>query len=679
MQMMPLLRVLLQEIETLGFTPIVRDEFHCVQPWNQVRCARLQNIAFWVTEPGPNAVLLLSHHDSVPAGPGAPDDGAGVAASLEIASLMTGQNLKRPMLVLITDGEELGLMGANLFIEKDPLSKMVGAVVNMEARGVSGLSALIQTSRPNGRDLETLASQTRLPAASSLNADIHELLPNDTDMTEFLSLPVDAANLAYAGDVAFYHTPGDNLANMDRRSLFNMGAAGLAATQTFLSQSGDEVETQHLYVDILGLFVLTLPLWAGGMFIALGGGLSLPLLWQQRKQTQLWRVLLILPLAIVAGLGLAMSTTWLVDLIRPESLFGLAYPIALRSLHAAAALTGAVFIYTFLSRTFDRKALLLSAWLWTSLLGLLAFLTVPGAAIVSAPSMLVFGVASLMFLLDKQSLALGLATIGALVFAIITLPLTALGESGLFIEASAPFAIILILLFAYIVPVMWPAEEAHLRSFWIALVGTGSIAGCCLIAALLVPAYSKGAPRALSIAHIQSPHLDNAYWSIAGTEPVPEDLQTLAPFTGGELPGLGGPRQIAPAPGFAHTLDANITTEVPSSTTKLLTLAISAPETDRLTITINSSQRPEILSLNGQIAKNSNGLRRVMCSGRACRNAVLQVYLPSEAEEVSFEVISARFGLGPEGQNLLNARPDWAIPRQIGDTRVTYVRLAPPR
>jgi len=140
---------LVTEIETLGFTPIIRDEFHCKRGWGRMACARLQNIAFWVTAPGPNAVLLLSHHDSVPAGPGASDDGAGVAASLEIASLMKARALNRPLLVLITDGEELALMGAHMFVEKDPLAKMVGAVVNMEARGVSGLSALIQTSRPN--------------------------------------------------------------------------------------------------------------------------------------------------------------------------------------------------------------------------------------------------------------------------------------------------------------------------------------------------------------------------------------------------------------------------------------------------------------------------------------------------------------------------------------------------
>ena len=175
---------LITQITALGFTPIVRDQPHCKRSGSRLICARIQNIAFWVTEPAPNAVLLLSHHDSVPAGPGASDDGAGVAASLEIAHLMASRTLPRPLLVLITDGEELGLIGANMFVETDPLAKMVGAVVNMEARGVSGLSALIQTSRPNGRDLKTLASATRLPAASSLNADIYELLPNDTDMTE---------------------------------------------------------------------------------------------------------------------------------------------------------------------------------------------------------------------------------------------------------------------------------------------------------------------------------------------------------------------------------------------------------------------------------------------------------------------------------------------------------------
>ncbi|MEO1476799.1 MAG: M28 family peptidase, partial [Pseudomonadota bacterium] len=263
---------LLSEIEALGFDPFIRDKFHCRTFRTQARCMRLQNIGFWVTEPGPNAVMVASHYDSVPAGPGASDDGAGYASSLEIAAVLKDREFPRPLLVLITDGEETGLMGAHMFANEDPLARQVGAVVNMEARGVRGLASVIQTSRPNGRDIAALISETRLPVSNSLNADIYELLPNDTDMTEFLTLPIDAANLAYAGGVSFYHTPGDNLENMDKRALFNLGANALSITEAFLGTDEREAapEEQLLYADIVGRLLLVIPVWLGRVFLLLG-------------------------------------------------------------------------------------------------------------------------------------------------------------------------------------------------------------------------------------------------------------------------------------------------------------------------------------------------------------------------------------------------------------------------
>ena len=84
---------LLKEIRSLGFEPIVRDEFHCGGGHNYLGCARVRNVLFWVTEPGSDAILVASHYDSVPAGPGAADDGAGVVSSLEIARLLKDKQL----------------------------------------------------------------------------------------------------------------------------------------------------------------------------------------------------------------------------------------------------------------------------------------------------------------------------------------------------------------------------------------------------------------------------------------------------------------------------------------------------------------------------------------------------------------------------------------------------------
>ena len=665
---------IIKEIEALGFDPMIRDQFHCVESWRSQRCARLQNIAFWVTEPGPNAVLLLSHHDSVPAGPGASDDGAGVSASLEIASLLKDEPLSRPLLVLMTDGEELALMGANLFVEDDPLAQMVGAVINMEARGVRGLSAFFQTSRPNTRDLKILSGRTRLPLANSMSADIYELMPNDTDMTEFLPLPIDATNLAYTDGVAFYHTPGDNLENMDKRALFHLGASALAAAETFLNQTGQEPETQVLYIDILGQFIVTLTPSVTLIILLLSGLLALLLLWKFRADTALWRVTLVPLLALALGGGLAVATSMIVNFIRPEQLFGSAYPIALRALHASAGLTGALIIYTFMTRPGEAKPLLASAWLWTSVLGLITFFTIQGGAILFALPLAFFIVSAVALWLGKDLLSYALSGLGALLFALIILPAGAVAESNLFIESAAPLAITLVLLFAYITPLVWPEETALLRSFWLSLVGAVSVTALSLIASIMVPAYSKDAPRALSIAHIQSANFDETVWSVSGPDPVPGDMLAAAPFEAGSLPVFGGPRQIAPAP----TLDAQLTVNFVENTVvdgiRHVKIEVIGLDTDRFNLSW-SPRTLTALSVNGVDADNPGTVRSVICSGRSCRKTALSMTFPVEEESLLLDILSYRFGLGPHGQALVSARPDWAIARQRGDLRLQHQRI----
>ena len=67
------------------------------------------------------AVLLNAHYDSTPAGPGAADDGIGVATLLEVGSVLQHQPLKRPVILLFNEGEEYGLNGAAAFeIRIDP-------------------------------------------------------------------------------------------------------------------------------------------------------------------------------------------------------------------------------------------------------------------------------------------------------------------------------------------------------------------------------------------------------------------------------------------------------------------------------------------------------------------------------------------------------------------------------
>ncbi len=100
---------------------------------------------------GGKAVLATAHYDSVPAGPGTSDDGAGAAVVVELARIFATRQTRNDVIFLVTDGEETGLRGATAFAEHHPLMARVGVVVNVEARGASGPSLMFETGPGNAQ------------------------------------------------------------------------------------------------------------------------------------------------------------------------------------------------------------------------------------------------------------------------------------------------------------------------------------------------------------------------------------------------------------------------------------------------------------------------------------------------------------------------------------------------
>ena len=184
---------------------------------------------------GGRAVMLVTHYDSAPLAPGAADAGAGVASILEvIRALRAGAPLKNDVLVLYTDGEEEGLLGASGFVNDHPdVVRQIGVVLNFEARGSSGPVVMFETSDGNGWLTREFARAAPHPMASSLAYAVYKELPNDTDMTVFKWAGLAGLNFAFSGSFENYHTPRDTPENLDPRSLQQMGANALALTRHF--------------------------------------------------------------------------------------------------------------------------------------------------------------------------------------------------------------------------------------------------------------------------------------------------------------------------------------------------------------------------------------------------------------------------------------------------------------
>lgn len=224
------------------------------------------------------ALLIMAHHDSVRRSPGAADDGAGVAAALESArALSAGLRPARDVIVLLTDGEEIGLLGAKAFFDPsapDPLARRVGLVLNMEARGGGGRAQMFETGRGNGDLARVLAREARSPSANSLAVFIYSVMPNGTDF----SIPADRGlpglNWAFIGRPGQYHQPSSTPENLDQGSLQHLGdqvlptARALAASSDLPARTPDAV-----YADLFGLTMLVYPAWGG--WLVLAGTLSL--------------------------------------------------------------------------------------------------------------------------------------------------------------------------------------------------------------------------------------------------------------------------------------------------------------------------------------------------------------------------------------------------------------------
>jgi hypothetical protein len=180
------------------------------------------------------AVVLLSHYDSVPTAPGAADAGHGVAAILEtVRALRAGPPVRNDVVVLITDGEETGLFGAQAYVDEHPWARDTGIVLNAEGRGHTGPVQMFRTTAGNGRMIETLAAAAPYPAAQSLANEIFRLMPNDTDLSVFERAGYAGMDFANVHGLTHYHSPLDSFENADPRTLQHHGSYLLGLTRAF--------------------------------------------------------------------------------------------------------------------------------------------------------------------------------------------------------------------------------------------------------------------------------------------------------------------------------------------------------------------------------------------------------------------------------------------------------------
>ena len=228
---------------------------------------RVENVV--VTLPGRDPtgrVFLAAHYDTTFGTPGASDDKAAVAAILETArALRSAEKLRNDVVLLLTDGEEPGLLGAESLVEQHPYGAEGGVVLNWEATGNAGPSVLFETSAGNAALIEEFAASVPHPVGEAAMAELYGLSSQNTDFTVFEEAGFTGLNFAFIDGRAYYHNPRDTVANFDPASMQHHGANMLALARAFGERDLDRLDSEPnaTFFTPLG-YVFTYPRGSSG-------------------------------------------------------------------------------------------------------------------------------------------------------------------------------------------------------------------------------------------------------------------------------------------------------------------------------------------------------------------------------------------------------------------------------
>ncbi|QLY31706.1 M20/M25/M40 family metallo-hydrolase [Nocardia huaxiensis] len=295
----------------------------------EVGIGRADNIVARIPGTAPTGtVYLAAHYDSVPSAPGANDDGAGVAAILETARVLreSETGLRNNVVLLLTDAEEPGLLGADAFVAAGDYDRDGGVVVNLEARGAGGPPLLWRLTRPDGDLVRTVAQAVPRPNTDSLTTALAgDQTSSNTDFAAFEPGGLRVLDWAFVGESVYYHNRLDDPAHVNLATLQQLGDNTVAQARDFGERdlrALDDPADKAYFTLPFGVLVVVAP-WVMIALAVLALALVAWIVWQVRRagETSIRRVLLAAATAFVA-VPLAMAVVygwwWLVGRIRPE-------------------------------------------------------------------------------------------------------------------------------------------------------------------------------------------------------------------------------------------------------------------------------------------------------------------------------------------------------------------------
>ncbi|HWM91172.1 MAG TPA: M28 family peptidase [Thermoanaerobaculia bacterium] len=666
---------ILAELRRLGYTPQVQEGIACSRG---ATCANLRNVVARLEgSAAGKAVLLMAHYDSVAAGVGAGDDLSGVATVLETArALKAGPPLQGPVILLLDDGEEMGLLGAELFVSRHPMAKEIGVVVNLEARGTSGPSLMFETIGDDAWPVGLYSGAAPHPITSSVYATIYEVLPNDTDLSVFKRSDrgYQGLNFAFIRNPMHYHTSADSVENVSPSSLQHHGDNALAAVRALAgTYAASPPKGDVVFFDVLGFGVVR---WPKGLtpvlavlaLVLVGVAAVLAL----RRGTIPRRGLLFgllgffgaVVLAALLSMGLGMGVrgaspyAWSDDPLPEIAAFWL------------LALGVVMFISAAVSRRAGAPGLWAGVWIGWAVLGVAVALTAPGISYLFVVPAVVAGITGLVARPGGTVSSL----VPGLVAAVLWIPLLLPLYDGLGLQALVVIGVLAAALFTTLAPLVPASGSLGRKLLPIAAV---VLALVCVVLAYASAPFSEDAPQPLAIRLFQDADSRAARWLVRGAHTLPPALRQVARFSDQrETPYPWAPNRAYVAPAQPVDLPGPQVSVLEDSAARgkrrLRLLLTSNRQARMATVAIPPGAKLESARMEGQevplgLFRQGEDWAEIEMVTLPPDGVELEIVL-GERRPQDWYVYDVTPGLPPAGEALRDARPASAVTFQEGDT-----------
>jgi hypothetical protein len=663
---------LIARLTEIGLTPQVQDTIACSGIWPV--CGRVQNVLARIDGAQSSTLALMAHYDSREYAPGAGDDGAAVAALLEIARILhAAPQSTNTVLFVFTDGEEKGLLGAEGFFAQHAYAHDVAAVINVEGSGSAGPALLLRSGPRSGALVNTFRAVARYPVASSFSEELFKRMPNNTDLTVSSRFDKPGVDIAFAGERNHYHTPRDTIANLSTATLQHHGEDVLPLARALANADLSKDAPKFVYTT------LAQSVWLAyspktGLLIAILAVVALGFATWRRWQGlgHFTAALGITALAIVMIIVLELAVLALADLLAGTRVSWPANPWPWRLIIYSTPIVALALQRPLVRKVGFWNTLLAAWWLWAvCALALAWYLPLASHLLLPAVAVATVVIVVLAFAhpLDRPGFRCSAAVFNALLAGFLMLPLAYMGEVTQGLNAAPVMFVPLAMLAVTLLPLLDRGRVKLAR--WIASVA--ALAGIAWVhwAAL----YSEQLPQHINFTYAVNAASHEAHYLAWSFNPLPAKVETAIAFAKAPSPTPWDedPSLVAPTSTVERATVA-VESSAITGVTHTLRL-IPAPMTNSIDVVIPEQAPVSAIRMNGlpvAIGKweSHNGYRVTRFSAPPPSGVTVEI--DATPDPIDAFIVDSSNSLPDSARVLTDARGQLGVPVREGDRWVVY-------